>query len=125
MYNYDGFFKVIENAGQVARIFIAKSRAPFVGALFVLQSRRFSAGKRQGIKGSRNGVREAFPFIMLGLLGYARKGARRDRIECARVGFVGAGKVGTALGGLFRSCGIVVFMDTVRCWQKTRRRRLS
>ena len=26
----------------------------------------------------------------------------------ARVGFVGAGKVGTALGGLFRSCGIVV-----------------
>lgn len=26
----------------------------------------------------------------------------------ARVGFVGAGKVGTALGELFRSCGIVV-----------------
>ena len=26
--------QVIENAGQVARIFIAKSRAPFVGALF-------------------------------------------------------------------------------------------
>ena len=26
----------------------------------------------------------------------------------AHVGFVGAGKVGTALGELFRSCGIVV-----------------
>ena len=26
----------------------------------------------------------------------------------ARVGFVGAGKVGTALGELFRSCGIAV-----------------
>lgn len=28
----------MENAGQVARIFIAKSRAPFAGALFVQQS---------------------------------------------------------------------------------------
>ena len=37
------------------------------------------------------------------------QGKERGVIESnARVGFVGAGKVGTALGGLFRSCGIVV-----------------
>ena len=37
------------------------------------------------------------------------RGKERSVIESnARVGFVGAGKVGTALGELFRSCGIVV-----------------
>lgn len=37
------------------------------------------------------------------------QGKERGVIESnARVGFVGAGKVGTALGELFRSCGIVV-----------------
>lgn len=37
------------------------------------------------------------------------QGKERGVIESnVRVGFVGAGKVGTALGGLFRSCGIVV-----------------
>lgn len=37
------------------------------------------------------------------------QGKERGVIESnARVGFVGAGKVGTALGGLFRSCGIVI-----------------
>lgn len=37
------------------------------------------------------------------------QGKERSVIESnARVGFVGAGKVGTALGELFRSCGIVV-----------------
>lgn len=37
------------------------------------------------------------------------RGKERGVIESnARVGFVGAGKVGTALGELFRSCGIVV-----------------
>ena len=82
MYNYDGFFEVIENVVRWPAFYCETQSSSLQELFFVQQSRRFSAGKRKEIK-----ILEwhagAFPFIMLGLLGYARKGAQRDRIECS------------------------------------------